>query len=76
MTAAKEFRVQGGEKINLHQPAQPAPQVRVFGGWENSNPHLYLRQPVPVTHAGCPTHDFPYVCIGNGQSVLSEVSSS
>jgi hypothetical protein len=48
-------------KKNPCEPAQPAPRVRVFGGWENSNPHPYPRQPVPATRTGYITRDFPYV---------------
>ena len=49
----------GDKKENLCQPAQPAPRVGVFGGWEISDLHPCLWQPVPVTRVGWPTHEDP-----------------
>jgi hypothetical protein len=45
---------------NPRQPVQPAPRVRVSGGWENPNPYPHPCQPVPVTRTGYITRDFPY----------------
>jgi hypothetical protein len=54
------MRVNDKEKTHTN-PHQPAPWVQDSGRWENSNPYPYPWQPVPMTHIGWPTCDFPYV---------------
>jgi hypothetical protein len=57
--AAGLARLGDEEKKNPHQPAQPAPRVRVSGGWENPNLYLHPHRPVPMTRTGYITCDFP-----------------
>ena len=43
----------GGEKKNPALTRATHPRVGVFGGWEISDPHPCLWQPVPVTRDPC-----------------------